>query len=61
MNGSYITRHIGEAGVFSGAWNLWYRHPTAEYFVLYICYLLRMYETDYTNNFYIQSETVIAR
>ena len=33
----------------------------AEYFVLYICYLLRMCETDYINNFYIQSETVIAR
>jgi hypothetical protein len=32
-----------------------------EYFVLYICYLLCMCETDCTNNFYIQSETVIAR
>jgi hypothetical protein len=32
-----------------------------EYFVLYICYLLCMYETGYTKNFSIQFETVITR
>lgn len=61
MNDSSITRHIGKAGVFFRRMESVLQASIAEYFVLYICYLLRMCETDYTNNFYIQSEAVIAR
>jgi hypothetical protein len=60
MDGSYITRYIGKAGVFFRRMEPVVQASIAEYFVLYICYLLRMCETEYTNNFYIQSETVIA-
>jgi hypothetical protein len=59
--GSYITRQIGKAGVFFRRMESLVQAPNGEYFVLYICYLLRLCETDYTNNSYTQSEAVIAR